>query len=628
MAKTLLELKAEDINRIKNRPAISVFRDNMSLGAILETAYITPKYHLRKQNKHCAGIQQIYKEYKDKNIVFIGEGGAGKTSAFLQLYTRIGNSLEITFDTEFYYCFTPDLLGSSKSLNDYQKALRKIVESGTGLDGILLLDGIEEAFLANRKEARLLLQKLSKSKIIFWLSCRTNFYQQLDDTIDSLFAEKIEVKSWNGGEYRNFITLCLNNNDNREIIKKRIYEVESQIQTLLCRPLFATMILFVAENDDLKSIYNEYDLIGLFLSKWLERDNKDKKIKTTSKGIDYDDIRDIALSVYLKTNDRPKYNKSISAFRDLLVMSNIRRGTIHGFYHREFLIYFIVNAMIDAAIKHPEKIVRWFSQTFYDDITNMIKPVLSKLTLKESRRFYDNLFSVYKETYENECNITKKFESIGLLPEASFIKLRDEILYFIFKLPNIDHLLFAHYAYEHYLSDNCLHTMLYLGIAYGMAGIDPSNSYTLDFARKLTPGTPEDIRNRGWAMCFFGDVEEDGYTYEDSENKPWPKIRKNRLNRLLSDNRTKYATRVLDIPLLYCFYFSRGFSDCTSPRDYTIIKNTNISLACFGEKQREFMEQQKTKLITKYLKALIINEINNHMTFAYGMRKDSISMNV
>ena len=207
--KTLLELKNEDIERIKNRPAISVFRENIALGAILEKAYITPKYHLRKHDICCNGISQIYKEYRYKNIVFIGEGGAGKTSSFLRLYTRLDNSISAQHDTEFYYCFAPDLLGSKRSLNDYQKALRRALEAGTELHGILLLDGIEEAYLANGKAAQECIEKLRNSKNTFWVSCRTNFYQELADTIDALFAEKIEIKKWEDSDYQKFISLCL-----------------------------------------------------------------------------------------------------------------------------------------------------------------------------------------------------------------------------------------------------------------------------------------------------------------------------------------------------------------------------------------------------------------------------------
>lgn len=613
---TLLELKQNDIKMVKNRPAISVFRDNLSLGAVLQKAYITPRYHLHKHGEDCQGIEKIYKEYNDKNVIFVGQGGTGKTSAFLRLYTGTDDNIKGMVDQQFFYFFAPNLQGDKRDLNPYQKRLRKIIESGTGLNGILLLDGLEEAFLNDAKKASALIERLGKSDITFWVSCRSSFYQRLEERIDPYFAERVEVEKWETSEFDQFVDCCLKEDDNREIIKQRINKVKGQVSSLLERPLFATMILFVAENDELDDVHNEYELIGLFLNKWIERECKEKKF---DKEISYERIRDIALHVYLRAYKRPKYDKSVSVFRDLLVMSDSNaRASIHGFYHREFLIYFIVNALLDAASCHPDRIVWWFSQTFYDDITNLIKPVLARMDRQEVKTIYDNLFSVYKRTYENTQDVEVEFHSLKLSPKESFLKLRDEVLYFVLKLPGIDYETFVRYAYE-----KSTDTMLFLGIAYGMAGIDPSNPYTLEFAKKLRPNSDEDIRNRGWGMCFFGDVEDNGYEYDDSERKPWEKIRENRLKRL-SDNEKRYMTRVLDIPLLYCYYYSRDFRDCTSFRDYRIIKDADISLECFGEDQKAFLHKQKNQLVSVYRRQLLLNEINKNLCFAGAIRKEQI----
>ncbi len=308
----------------------------------------------------------------------------------------------------------------------------------------------------------------------------------------------------------------------------------------------------------------------------------------------------------------------------MLVLTSVNGGTIHKFYHQELQVYFISNAMIDAALEHPVLIVRWFSQTFYDDITNMIKPELLQLGKEQCKQIYDNLFAIYKRSYEDTDSIVKELEEIeddSFNPEESFLRLRDEVMYFIFRLPYIDHKEFAQYAYK-----KSKDTMLFLGIAYGMARVDPSNTYTIEFAKKLTPGSQEDIRNRGWGMCFFGDVEKNGYTYEDSEERPWNKIRENRLNRLKDNAQNHVETRVLDIPLLYCFYHSRGFADCTSYSDYNIIRNTDISLLCYGAEQKAFMAEQKQKLVSKYREQLILREICDRADLVSSIGRECIIM--
>ena len=601
MKKTLVELKEQDIKYYKNRPAISVFRDKMSLGAILEKAYITPKYHLKKYNKDCNGIDEIINRYHNDNLIFVADGGAGKTSAFLRLYLETGYSFD---GLKFFYFFVPNYYGIN--INNYNKKIRKCINDGTGIDGILLLDGLEEAFAQNSKLASDLLIKLDEAQITFWASCRTSFFERLDYSVIPVFSDIVTIKSWDTTDFDCFVQKCLKDNDEKDVILERINSIKQNGITLLERPLFATMILFVAEEPESTDIYNEYELIDLFLKKWIENEEKEKKLSVENNKC-FETLREIALSVYLNNDMARQYNKDLSAFHDLLVFSSKKSDYVKGFVHREFLIYFIVNALIDSASENTDNILKWFSQTFYDDITNVMKPVLFSLKAEQSSIIYNNLFTKYKYTYEHHDEIKKDFRTLNLPEEASFLRLRDEIIYFTLLLPHVDSKEFVEYAYK-----NSKDVMLFLGIAYGMARKEPSNSYTLEFAKKLYPGTPEEIRNRGWGMCFFGDVEgKNGYEYKDDEGKPWNKIRDNRLKRL-KDNVKKYVTRVLDIPLLYCFYASREFRDCNSFADYSIICTTNISLSAFHLEQKEFLREQKGLLQTTYLQYLLRRELLNN----------------
>ena len=613
-----LLLPREKINeKIWNRPAISSFIDNQSIGFILKDAYIEPTFHLRKCNKDRTGIQAIYKEFNSSNIVFVGEGGTGKTTAFLRLYSGIEFNNAFVKGKPFHYIFTPDLLSDTNNLCDYRGKLSKNIKRTKKNNGILLLDGLEEAFQNDSKSASALIKQIEKSGITFWVSCRPSFYNRLEEEILLVFDECVEVKFWKSEDFDTFVEQCLRENDDYSVILQRINKVKKSAKSLLYRPLFATMILFIAENNDVDEIQNEYELIRLFLEKWMDRESKEKKI-TFDREASYEHMRKVALDVYLGRH--PQFVKGLYVFRGLLQIPK-RNGRIQQFYHREFLVYFIVDAMIDAVLNHPDKIILWFSQTFYDDITNMIKPVLSRMKREDSEIIFTNLFSVYKSTYEETQSIETQFETLDLPKQKSFLKLRDEIIYFILKLKMVNHSEFVEYVNDHEPD-----TMLILGIAYGMAAIDPNNPYTLDFAKQLTPGTPEEIRNRGWGMCFFGDVVDDGYEYTDNEGKPWKKIRENRLERLLDDKK-KYVTRPLDISLLYCFYHSRNFCDCISFRDYQIIRNTNISLPAFHEKQRTFLEKRKDILVSHYRNHLLTFGLETNLVFLGRIQKEDFLVN-
>ena len=607
----------KNIRKILNRPAISAFKDNQSLGSVLKDAYIEPRYHLRKCNKDRTGIESIYEEYSNSNIIFVGEGGVGKTTAFLRLYSGVGLNNTIISNKLFYYIFAPDLQLSKNEFKNHSESFNETIKAIKSAEGILLLDGLEEAFQSNIKSASALTKHLEKENVIFWVSCRPNFYERLEDETLLVFDECVEVRFWESKDFDTFVDRCLKENNDRVVIKQRIGKVKENIKSLLNRPLFATIILFVAQNNDVDDIQNEYELIKLFLDTWMDRESKDKKT-VFSRDSSYKLMRKAAIDVYL--GKHPTFTKELQVFRGLLMPN--RTGRIQQFYHREFLVYFIVNAMIDAALNHSDEIVWWFSQTFYDDITNMLKPVLIKMDQEDSQKVFENLFSVYRSTYEEKQNIEARFKELKLPKDKSFLKLRDEIIYFVLKLKMVNHTAFVEYVNEHEPD-----TMLSLGIAYGMAAIDPNNRYTLNFAKKLTPGTPEEIRNRGWGMCFFGDVEEDGYEYNDDEEKPWNKIRANRLKRLL-DDKTKYATRTLDMALLYCFYYSRGFTDCISVNDYQIIKKTNISLSVFQEEQKAFLKEQKDNLISHYRNHLLSMGLHTNNNWLCKIKKEDVLVNL
>ena len=612
--KWLLQYSEYLIKRIWNGPAIVTFKDNQSLGSILERAYIEPKYHLRKCNKDRAGIESIYKEYSNRNVVFVGEGGTGKTTTFLRLYS----GLSLVDVKPFYYIFAPDLQPYKFLFSGYEKKIDGIIKKTKKDGGIILLDGLEEAFQSNSKRASAIIKYLEKADVTFWVSCRPYFYERLDVETSLVFDECIEVEFWDSNDFDTFVGRCLSENNNCALIEHRINKVRNNIKSLINRPLFATMIVFIAENNDIDDIRDEYELMEVFLENWMDRERIEKKT-VFCKETSYKHMSRVALAVYL--GKRPTFTKELQVFRDLLRMPN-RNNSIQQFYHREFLVYFIVNAMIDAALNHPDEIVWWFSQTFYDDITNMLKPVLSRMEQEDCEKIFDNLFCIYKRTYEKPQDIKAQFNSLNLPIDKSFLKLRDEIIYFVLKLKMINHVEFVEYVNNHNPD-----VMLSLGIAYGMAAIDPNNQYTLDFAKRLTPGTPEDIRNRGWGMCFFGDVAEDGYEYKDDEKKPWNKIRENRLNRLRDDEK-KYVTRTLDIALLYCFYYSRSFNDCISVRDYRIIKKTDIHLPAFQERQVSFLDTKKDALVIHYRNHLLSIGLTANKWLFNEITKEDISVSL
>ena len=245
--KKLLRLNEEIIKKLLNRPAIKTFKDNQSIGSILEAAYIDPKYHLRKCNKDGMGIEAIYKEYNNRNIIFVGEGGTGKTTAFLRLCSGKGLNNRFVSVKPFLYIFAPDLQLGKNDLHNCRIKLRRIIKTAKKLDGILLLDGLEEAFQRNSKSASALIQYLEKAGVTFWVSCRPYFYERLEDKTLLVFDECVEMKFWKPEDFDAFVEQSLREKDDCGVIKQRINKVRESMKSLINRPLFATIILFIAD---------------------------------------------------------------------------------------------------------------------------------------------------------------------------------------------------------------------------------------------------------------------------------------------------------------------------------------------------------------------------------------------
>ena len=278
--------------------------------------------------------------------------------------------------------------------------------------------------------------------------------------------------------------------------------------------------------------------------------------------------------------------------------------------------------MRDAAIYHPEAIIQWFSQTFSDEVTNLYKKALEHDNRDVQQHIFDNLFAAYRRTYEAHDAVEKEMQRLGIgTTPLDFLELRDELLYFILRLSKVDCEPFIQYAHAHLAGE----TMLALGLAYGMAGIR-RHEYTLDFARKLRPGEIEDLTNRSWALCFFGDRDENGFSYRDDQRCPWDKVREVKLRRLQSCEAKAYRYRLLDLPLLNCFYASRDFKDCTSFADFMVLWNTDISHAQYTQEEMVFLKQQKHQLLTKYEACLMKKGIENHLESVVPLLEPDISL--
>lgn len=141
-----------------------------------------------------------------------------------------------------------------------------------------------------------------------------------------------------------------------------------------------------------------------------------------------------------------------------------------------------------------------------------------------------------------------------------------------------------------------------LDIAYGATLTGPS-WVGLEYARSLIPGTESDLINRSWTLAYFGDVQANPYHYRDTGGCSWTKARSVRLKRFQSSKRKAIRFRILDIPLMYCFYESRSWCD-VNEEDLRIIKCASVDDPEYTAEEKQFLAEQKEKLVSEYEKRL------------------------
>lgn len=592
-----------------NTPVINIFRERMTWGILIQNElYRSQKFTMRREGININDADELLELYGNHNLLITGEAGYGKTAALEYVFLKHG----LNDTAPAYYLPAYVFTRGKDNITHLQKAIRNLIEAGEKVEGLLLIDGLEEAYLNNYSDASSLIKMVADSGTTFWIACRPDFYENLDIENDGYFKDIALVKKWEREDFTEFVAKYEHfykmegvSNRIENLINNSVMETTS-----IYRPLYAMLILYLAteelEDDDEEYIIrNEYDLIEQFIKLWFKRESKRDHNDYCLE--DYlPNLRKLAIDVY--EYKRPKLEYMENVIKGLVVVNRrSSRPLVDKFCHREFCIYFITDGIIDALKKGDVDLIDSFSHLYYDDVTNLCKVALGRCG-QFTRKMYNNMFSIYKQTYELDKTFVspKAKEIISNYNELQLLSLRDEIIYYIMRLPNIAGICgdFVDYAISH-INGN---TMISLGLAYGLATTMP-HPYILDFARKITPGSPEDLRNRSWALVYFGDVpgydEYAGYTYEDDGTSKWTNVRKMRWECLKNNSPSFYRHRILDIPFLYCFYSSRQFKDCNSSNDLTDIENCDISNYDYTPEEREFLVEQKRLLVDVYRENLI-----------------------
>lgn len=595
---------------LKNDLLLPWMKKSVSFRGLFPKLFIPPNLRGQKVKKNLS-YDKLLPLYQYKHIVISGDAGFGKTTLLKYLYLFENES------QEFLYLHASAL--QRDTLSPYERCIVGYLygEVRPSRHRIILLDGVDEVtssvFFDSLPE---MLSRLSESgsNITVWFGWRTeHYYHQESPALSCQIENVVNLQKWDFSMAQRYSKNYAQQTQNADLLAQFNKAVDGNptITGFTETPFQLTLLIYLLENDGLTDgviqslvIADQplYLLYRSFFQCWLKKE-RDRNTSHLDEGEIMDALQQIAQELYYGPCCSVPYEDT--AITGLLAFSNFLEDKVKiatGFYHRSLCAYFYAERVFGALKQGGEAVVNVLRQTLRNDITDYVRGAISTIRDEaELRQLQQNLMDLYLYTIRSG-GLTlgdKTRELLDTLSGDELFSLKNELFYFVTRLPMLseDIPAFVELAYQ------CeTDPYLKLDLAYGAALTGPS-WITMEYAKTLIPGSEADLVHRSWTLAYFGDVQGKPHQYKDVEKVPWPKARKARLDRFQSSKRKAIRFRLLDFPILYCFYENRGWRDL-SPTDLKIIQSAVIDCEEYTEEEKTYLKEQKEKLISQYTKQL------------------------
>lgn len=593
---------AENQDLMKNDLILPWMKRSVSLRGLFPELFITPALKGQKV-KEDFSVDNLLSRYRNRHIVILGDAGFGKTTLLKYLYLFQNPS------QEFLYLHVSAMLREERT--PYEKC---VVDYLLGREKpsrhqVILLDGMDEVgnpdFFAALPELLSALSRTDPSTAV-WFGWRTeHYYHQESARLSQQIDNVIALQKWDFDMAKLYAERYSWQTQNTQLLKdfNRAVNNSQTISGFTETPFQLTLLMYLLENHELtgdvvQSLVTAdkplYLLYRAFFHCWLQKE----RARETSRMSDMEimnALQDIAQELYYGLRCPVLYQDT--AITGLLTFSYDSTVAI-GFYHRSLCAYFYAESVFAAFQQGGAAVVRVLRQTLRNDITDYVRGAISTI-MDESElyRLQENLMEIYLYTIRPD-GTSLDDETRDLLDHLSkerLFSLKNELIYFVTRLPMLseDIPAFVRRAYE------CeQEPYLKLDLAYG-AALTGASEIALEYARSLIPGSEADLVHRSWTIAYFGDVSGKPHQYKDVEKAPWTKARKARLDRFKSTKQKAVRFRILDFPILYCFYENRGWIDLNH-EDLEIIRAADIDREEYSKEEKAYLREQKEKLVSKY----------------------------
>lgn len=597
------EMVKQEQNRLGNDALLPWMRNSSSIAAFFPGLFVEPIYCSEKLRCNYTTFSDIL-EKNNAHVVFTGEAGIGKTTLLRQIF------LYENTECHFLYLHAKSLTSSVHELRPYQRYVRNLLLDGKGDDKgyIVFLDGMDEAYAGNAEELNHLIDavdRLNKTKV--WFGWRKE-HLLLNETekLRLMIHDTISLSMWTPQMAHDFIEgyasvmkrpsiltefdMLVCNNDTIKGFTKSPFQLTLLAYLLECKETDIAISEFFTRSDQ-----TLYSLYNVFFQCWQKKEHNRKTSYLSGQKI-REELWKISNKLYY--NSVCEIFCDDTAVVDLLSFTGLGCGHIaNGFYHRSFCAFFLADKVFHAVKQGGAKLFEALKIPLRNDVTDFVRSAISGSSKEEIVNIQRNLIYAYRQIddIENDFLSEDVRNTILGMDEKDLFTLKNELIYLVTRIPDPTGTI-PNFLEEINLKNKDPYILL--DIAYAATLTGPAQ-IALDYAKTLEPGSQNSFINRSWTLAYFGDVQANPHEYQDTQKVPWTKSREARLRRFQQTNNKALRFRILDFPLLYCYYVDRDWED-VNETDYKIIANTDIINSVFSEEEKVFLKQKKEQLLQEF----------------------------
>lgn len=502
-----------------------------------------------------------------------------------------------------------------KPNNDLEDLFNENRKSGV----FVFIDAIDEVTIDNIDNLVAKLINIQKNNVTIIATCRKEEHEaflRINSNYAKIFDRLFEICDWQGEQLscyiRKYEKHAISNDFNIRINK---YLYDRTYSDFFKTPLEISLMFFIVDQSScVDPIKNQYELYEQFLKKWIIRDCVKNGIAYENNDYIDETMYYFSLCAYfISVNSKVLSNYLLNQFPSLkehCLNGLLRydreneRKYIVGFYHLNFLDFFLSYFFIHSLMKISEKTIQALSIRYNHTVTRLIKNKLSFFDDKD----LDNIKMTLLTVILKVCRIPNrllKIRNINLPKKASnyFDSLsediktvvRNEIYFFLARIPwnknNADFLHILQIAYQYEPDIRAKRTIAISATILGGENLE------LQYAKEILYDANSNLIDRSFTLVYYQDVPHSNpFTYIDDNITQWTNSRSSRINRLKSTDIKSLRMRSFDLITILNFAKSRNGYRPTQ-LEYNIIRDCDINCTIYSSEKKKLLYEVKKELL-------------------------------